>query len=358
MKVVFRVDASLQIGTGHVMRCLTLAKVLKKNGANVGFICRKHKGHLIDKIRSSGFNVTELDKPVENQSDNKLIHSNWLGATQQQDAKECTNALQIIQPDWLIVDHYAIDEIWQLQLKGVYNKLMIIDDLADRKHQCDLLLDQNLFKSMSTRYQEKLPEKCIQLLGPKYALLQPNYADLHTQTKPRNFPLSHLLVFFGGVDQHNLTSLTLSALEKINIPFKSVDVVISRKSEHYRQIKNQVMRSSRINLHSDLPSLGLLMKKADLAIGAGGATSWERLCLGLPSLIITMAENQRPVNHDLHEMGLVEWIGDVETIKIEQISSAINEVLSRDDIRSWSELCMENCSGQGTTLVADTIFKI
>ena len=142
MKVIFRVDASLQIGTGHVMRCLTLARVLKENGADVKFICRKHEGNLIDKIHSSGFNVNELEVLERIEVNDKLAHSYWLGATQQQDSDDCIEILKAEKIDWLIVDHYALDELWQKRLKPYYKKLMVIDDLADRKHRCDILLDQ------------------------------------------------------------------------------------------------------------------------------------------------------------------------------------------------------------------------
>ena len=146
MKVVFRADASLAMGTGHVMRCLALAQALKDNKVNVEFICRKHKGSLIDKIRSNRLNVHELE--VLEEADDKLAHSHWLGATQQQDADDCIEILKSEKIDWLIVDHYALDEQWQKKLKPYYEKLMVIDDLADRKHQCDILLDQNFGRSL------------------------------------------------------------------------------------------------------------------------------------------------------------------------------------------------------------------
>ena len=134
MIVFFRVDASLQIGTGHVMRCMTLAQVLKNNGAIVSFICRKHRGDLIDKIKDNGFNVIGLKSFLKPKIDNKLHYSHWLGATQYQDSKDCASVLQKDKVDWLIVDHYGIDEEWQKRLKSYCRKLMVIDDLADRKH--------------------------------------------------------------------------------------------------------------------------------------------------------------------------------------------------------------------------------
>jgi len=134
MKVVFRVDSSLKMGTGHVMRCLTLAKILKESGVNVEFICRQHEGSLVKKIRSNGFNVYELGLLEGVEFDSKLSHTHWLGATQQQDADDCIEILKSAKTNWLIVDHYALDEDWQRKLKPYYDKLMVIDDLADRKH--------------------------------------------------------------------------------------------------------------------------------------------------------------------------------------------------------------------------------
>ncbi len=177
MRVVFRVDASLQMGTGHVMRCLTLALVLKENGVDVRFICRKHKGNLIDKIRSNGFNVHELELLVEIEVDNRLAHSQWLGATQQQDADDCINILKVEKTNWIIVDHYALDEQWQKRIKLYCKKLMVIDDLADRKHQCDVLLDQT-FGRQQKDYLALTPEGCELLLGSQYALLRSEFSKL------------------------------------------------------------------------------------------------------------------------------------------------------------------------------------
>ena len=219
MKVVFRVDASIQMGTGHVMRCLTLAQVLKENGADTGFICRKHEGNLIDKIHSSGFNVHELEVIEELEVDNKLAHSHWLGATQQQDADDCIGILKKEKIDWLIVDHYAIDEDWQCKLKPYYEKLMVIDDLADRKHRCDTLLDQT-FGRQQEDYSALTPKGCKLLLGSQYALLKPEFAkwraySLERRRKPE---FKQLLINMGGADIDNVTESVLDELKACNLP--------------------------------------------------------------------------------------------------------------------------------------------
>jgi len=358
MRVVFRVDASLAIGTGHVIRCLTLAKVLRENGANIDFICRQHEGNFINKIRSDGFNVFELSYSKESKVDDKLSHSHWLGATQQKDAKDSIAVLGTSKTDWLVVDHYAIDEDWQQVLKPYYCKLMVIDDLADRKHQCDLLLDQNLFENMSIRYLHNTPSQCVKLLGPEYALLQPEYAELRKEVTPRTLPIKRLLVFFGGVDHYNITELTLDVVNKMPASFETIDVVLSTNSLHYDVIKRHIANYPNIHLHSDLPTLAPLMARADLSIGAGGSTNWERFCLGLPSIVVTLANNQVLVNQCLKKMGLIELVGDVSTITRNLIYFSIKKILFRGDLQGWSESCLSTCLGNGCMLVSDVMFEI
>jgi len=358
MHIIFRVDASLKIGTGHVVRCLTLGKILKENGARVSFICRAHKGHLIDKIRANGFYVFVLEFSTKTKVNNRLSHSHWLGTTQHQDAQDCTNVLEKTKIDLLVVDHYGIDKEWQQAFKSCYDKLMVIDDLADRQHQCDILLDQNLFDNMSIRYLDKVPKQCVKLLGAQYALLHPEYAELRKKLMPRTLPIKRLLIFFGGVDCHNITGLTLDALNESPTLFEVIDVVLSTQSLYYDVIKRQAAQSLNINLHSDLPTLAPLMAKADLSIGAGGSTIWERFCLGLPSMVITLADNQVSVSHDLQQMGLIKLMGDVETITKDQIRIMLKNVLVEDNIKSWSKKCMNACFGKGAILVAHEMQKI
>ena len=295
MKVVFRVDASLQMGIGHVMRCLTLAEMLKEYGANIDFICRKHKGNLIDKIISKGFNVFELELPLENKVDNKLFHSHWLGTTQQQDAKDCISTLQQTKVDWLIVDHYGIDEDWQQDLKKNYKKLMVIDDLADRKYQCDILLDQT-FGRQQLDYKALVPKTCELLLGSQYALLRPEFAKWRQYSiERRKHPVfKQLLVNMGGVDADNVTEQVVKELETCNLPRDiNIIVVMGRFAPHLEIIKAKVDNLPyKTEVKVDIGNMAKIMANADIAIGAAGTTTWERCCLGLPTLQIVIAKNQ------------------------------------------------------------------
>jgi UDP-2,4-diacetamido-2,4,6-trideoxy-beta-L-altropyranose hydrolase len=297
MKIVIRVDASPQIGTGHVMRCLALAEALKEKGASVEFICREHKGHLIERIQNQGFSVYTLSnttKPGDFEYGN-LHHSAWLGETQIEDADQCRPVLDNVQPDWLIVDHYAIDQAWQSELKGAFRKLMVIDDLSDRHHQCDLLLDQT-YGRQEEDYQGLVPEYCQMLLGSQYALLRPEFAlwreySLQRRARPE---LQKLLITMGGVDSDNITGQVLHALATCELPKAlEITVVMGAIAPHLAVIKAQAAAMPyKTKVKVDINNIAEIMANADLAIGAAGATTWERCCLGLPSLLVVLAENQ------------------------------------------------------------------
>lgn len=328
--------------------------MLSSRGVECSFVCRNHDGNLVAKIKDSGFKIFLLPE------NNKLIniksgYDKWLGSSWQTDAEETNEILKNIKPEWLIVDHYSIDVKWEEALTNNYKNLMVIDDIADRDHCCDILLDQNLFIDMRSRYKGRVSSKCLQLLGPKYALLQAEYSQLRELAKSRNSLTKNLLIFFGGSDQNNLTELAFLAAHSFGSEFSSINVVMPSASPFYHQVKKLIKPLKKVKLHCDLPSLAPLMLEADIGIGAGGATNWERLCLGLPSLVITLAENQKQVNQDLHQMGLIELIGDSETVEIEQVKSSIKSILPRGDLAGWSNRCMLECSGNGAKLVADAI---
>ena len=356
MKIVFRVDSSIQIGSGHVMRCLTLAEELRQSGETVEFVTCDHQGNINQQIKNRDFKVYLLSNQNEDQQQNLIDYEQWLGATQEIDAEKTIQTVKDKKIDWLIIDHYALDHKWEEKLRPYAKKIMVIDDLANRKHECDLLLDQNIIKNKDARYNGLLPEKCTRLLGAKYALLQPEYSQLHNKVRYRKLPLKNILIFFGGVDKYNLTGLTLTALQDVITSFDNIDVVISKQSQNYDSVKCIIGNMANIHIYSDLPSLAPLMVKADLAIGAGGSTTWERFCLGLPSLVITVAENQRIINDYLSQLGLINLIGDVKEISTDKISKAISQVISHNNIEQWSVDCMDICTGEGANYVVKELF--
>jgi UDP-2,4-diacetamido-2,4,6-trideoxy-beta-L-altropyranose hydrolase len=311
MKVTFRVDASLQMGTGHLMRCLTLAQVLKENGVDIEFICRKHEGNLIDKIHSSGFNVHELEVFEKIEFDNKIAHSHWLGATQQQDADDCIDILKAKKIDWLIVDHYSLDEHWQKRLKPYYEKLMVIDDLADRKHQCDILLDQT-FGRQKEDYLPLTPKYCELLLGSKYALLRPGFSkwrkySLERRSKPE---FKQLLIIMGGFDVDNVTEKVLDELQICNLPNNLlITVVMGGLSPYLESVKLKANSLPyRAEVKVDVDNMAEIMANADIVIGASGSTTWERCCLGVPTIQLITAYNQEYIAQQLDKINAIKLV--------------------------------------------------
>ena len=317
IKVAFRADASLEMGTGHVMRCLTLANALKAIGAECQFICREHQGNLIEHIRNKGHVTHALPAHPEPVGASLLAiktprdeqapaHSHWLGATQEQDAIECAAILNGLQSDWLIVDHYALDARWEATLKPHYRKLMVIDDLADRPHQCNLLLDQT-FGRDAKDYLRWVSSGCRILCGSQYALLRPEFAALRTYSLQRRTTpqLRQLLITMGGVDKDNATGKVLAALHGCPLPADcSITVIMGTVAPWLSEVTRQAQSMPwPTQIMVGVIDMAKMMADSDLAIGAAGATSWERCCLGLPTIMLVLAENQQKVAEGLEHAG-------------------------------------------------------
>ncbi|SEE39993.1 UDP-2,4-diacetamido-2,4,6-trideoxy-beta-L-altropyranose hydrolase [Pseudomonas kilonensis] len=360
MKVVFRADASLQIGSGHVMRCLTLAEALRAEGAECHFICREHLGHLLDLIRSKGFSAYGLST-ADNSSDSgmpvrqavELTHAHWLGATQLQDAKTCVPILEKIMPDWLIVDHYALDAQWQTSLQAFFTRLLVIDDLADRKHICDLLLDQNPGHAEQD-YTALVPNDCRLMIGAQYALLRPEFARLRKQSlERRGSPkLQHILITMGGVDQANATGVTLQALKTCLLPASCrISVVMGLKAPYLAEVADAATNMPwPTEVLVNITDMGERMVSADIVIGAAGSTSWERCCLGVPTIMVILADNQKSGAEALLSSGSVELIEQVRDIPT-RLPVAIRALSNEITLSELSENARRICDGLGVQRV-------
>ena len=335
MKIVFRVDSSILLGSGHVTRCLVLAEELKKRGGEVAFISRSSPGDLNDFICEKGFLVFPLKNSEYSgaESDfNKLIYDSrsWPKELQEIDASDSIKILEKIKPVWIIVDHYSLDVNWENIVRPYSRNLMAIDDLANRAHVCDLLLDQNWFENMEDRYKGLINVDCTQLLGPKYALLRPEFAKEKKKLRSKS-EISQpyrLFVFFGGSDSHNLTSITVNALSHEKLKHLEVDIVIGSNNPHKEDLADLVAGRPSIKLHIQTDDMAEIMSRADFAIGSGGVNTLERLCLGLPSSVITCAQNQEIAITDLTKNNFVNFIGTHLTIKMSTIESAIIEMIN------------------------------
>lgn len=357
MRVAFRTDASSQIGTGHVMRCLTLADVLSEQGAECQFICRNHEGNLMDHILSRGYEAYALPKPSANASfESDLAHAIWLGVDWLTDAQQTLQLLKYTKLDWLILDHYALDHSWEFALRSSCMRMMVIDDLADRRHSCDLLLDQN-YGSSTERYAGLVPAECTQFHGPEFALLKPIYAQCCAEQSVRTGKIERVLIYFGGgADPMNLTEMTLRAFQAPELKNIELDIVVGSCYAYKVELEAVATNRGRTCIYTQLPDLSGLMARADLAIGAGGGTTWERCCLGLPTIVISISENQRPACKALAEDGFIQYLGHADNVSIEVIRKQVLRLLRKPErLSELSEKCENLVDGKGVGKLLDAL---
>lgn len=359
MHIVFRTDASLQIGTGHVMRCLTLAQALRERGAQCGFICRAHPGNLIDLIRQRGFLVHELRCDAAWAGQEIIsMHSSWLGADWLADAQESKVVAGETAIDWLIVDHYSLDNRWEHAMRMHCRHIMVIDDLADRQHDCDLLLDQNLGRKVED-YSGLIKGNAKTLIGPQYALLRPEFAELRLQSllrRQKKPQLRRLLITMGGVDKDNATGLLMDVLKACTLPSDfRITLVMGVHAPWLKQVQLKAAEMScQVEVLVGASNMAQLMADSDLAIGGAGGTAWERCSLGLPSIVIVLAQNQLFSAFALQNVGAA-----VVVESHQQISSILNTIqtseIGNDTLTKISQAAALVTDGQGCARVVNNM---
>ncbi|ELI6447583.1 TPA: UDP-2,4-diacetamido-2,4,6-trideoxy-beta-L-altropyranose hydrolase [Photobacterium damselae] len=329
MKVVFRVDASLLIGSGHVMRCLVLAEVLHSRGWNVQFTCLPQAGDLIAFIEQNGFLVKKFSSPLTfMQPRFDGDYGAWLHHSESEDAREFIDIVGIT--DWVVVDHYAIGSQWERLIREKLDcRLLVIDDL-NREHDSDLILDQNLWPDLPSRYESCLARK---LLGPQYALLRPRFRELKLSAIEKQ---NQVTAFFGGTDPTQECEKLLEAASKMsNLPF-NLKVVAGRLNSKYEELLKYV-KSERIEVVQFLYDFELELAKSKYAIGASGVSNWERFCLNIPATIVSVADNQRTLSQFLNKQKLVSYLGTGQ----ETTSEIYREELSRLE-QVWNRIPIFN----------------
>jgi UDP-2,4-diacetamido-2,4,6-trideoxy-beta-L-altropyranose hydrolase len=356
MKVIFRTDASLDIGTGHVMRCLTLAEALRQRGAHCSFICRSHPGNLINELRQRGFNVVEL--PYESNwtgtDSTQPVYAVWLGADWKADAEQTKVGAGETAIDWLIVDHYAIDARWERALASYCRKLMVIDDLADRPHSCDMLLDQTFGRDTGD-YHCLVPDDCRLLCGSQYALLRPEFATLRPYSLQRRVQpvLRELLITMGGVDKDNATGQVLASLLACPLPAECrITVIMGTTAPWLDKVRKQAQEMpwpTRVLV--GVSDMAQLMAESDLAIGAAGATSWERCCLGLPTIMLVLAENQGKIAKGLERSGGVKLIEHGQNTETQLREELLQLVGNPSQLTHMSDCAAIVVDGSGVDVV-------
>ena len=339
VKVVFRADASLQMGSGHIMRCLTLADALAETGVRSHFICREHPGNLNEFIRGKGHTVHALqfyqNEYFSKLNDDELLeHASWLTTSQEIDVHESLDILQQIKPDWLIVDHYALDSQWHTQLRPYCGKIMVIDDLADRQHDCDVLLDQTYGRNEED-YASVVPKNCKCLCGAQYALLRPEFSKWreYSLNRRQEGKLEQLLINLGGVDKDNVTTRILSSLalnRSILAKNFKINVILGASAPWIMQVRKEAERMPwPTSVDVGVGNMAEHIAKSDLVIGGAGSTSWERCCLGVPTIMIVLAKNQMKIAKNLFNSKavLILELNKLETQLIELLEKITPNLL-------------------------------
>lgn len=304
-RVVFRADGNPAIGGGHIMRSLALASVFADNGWQVGFASRAESFKAMPPLGASGFDMFSL--PDDPASEAAAMAARWPGGC-----------------DLLVVDHYERDASLEHACRPWTKRILVIDDLADRAHDADVLVDSGA--TVSAVYEKLVPASCRVLTGAKYAVLHPAFLLAREAALSRRDgrAVSRILVSLGQMDPDNATALALDAIE-ISGFSGAVDVVLGRSAPHLAAIRRRAKH--RVNLHVNISNMHALMATSDLAIGAGGVSGFERCCVGLPSLLLQIAANQINVIRTIAGAGAGIDCGLAAGIQADSLARQLSETL-------------------------------
>jgi UDP-2,4-diacetamido-2,4,6-trideoxy-beta-L-altropyranose hydrolase len=339
MRIGIRTDSSIEIGTGHMARCLALAGELQKNGADVEFFCLDLPGNIAAEALRLGYPVNFLSSG---------------------EADECTRLLKSTPPfDAFVVDSYDLEAKWERPIRAIVGRLLVIDDLANRPHDCDFLVDPNFGHDFEIRYKGLVPANCRLLLGPSYALLRPEFSELRAKAESVRkiaHPIERLLIFFGGIDSTNETSKAIDALDLIGRKDLYVDVILGSNNPHRMKIQERLRGCPNFHYHVQVENMAEFMVSAHLAIGAGGTTSWERLTLGLPSLVVSIASNQTHSCINLAHGGYHFYLGECSQVDTKTLQKSIQErIIQADQTRVCGLNGMRLLDGQGCKRIAKVL---
>lgn len=343
MKFLIRADASTQIGFGHVMRCCTLAVSLAERNHTIKFLCENLPGNLIDYIENLGFPVERL---MVHNSNNKIF-----------DEQQLLSVIQSERPDWMIIDHYKVDAKMESEYRDAgASKIMVIDDLANRIHNADLLLDQNLIENYTSRYQSLVPSDCVTLLGPDFTLIRSDFLKYRQVSLERRAKseMSNVLIFMGGGDVYSETRIAIEAVFSCNIPWNRLDVVLSESCPNQDGISRLIQQKEYASLYIQTDRMAQLMSEADIAITGGGSVSWEKCLLGLPSLVYEMSADQAPLAKALQKANAQINLDQTDKLSKNNCIKYL-ENMNRGQLLSLSGSAAKICDGLGTKRVINKL---
>ena len=344
MRFLFRADASSEIGSGHITRCASLAGFLAANGHEVQFVCRELDGDLNSWLDAEGFRV------------NRISGNLGSAIAELEDAQATAQSLQGRRHDWLIVDHYSLGAAWERAMAAVADRIFVVDDLG-RRHDCQLLLDQNYGNPAHALYPSRVPSQCKLLLGAEFALLRPEFSALRAASLGRRRgELSRLLVFMGGGDPGNETCKALAGIARSAIPAPSVDIVIGGGNPHRLAVEQAAASLARAKVHVQTGEMAQLMKAADCAIAAPGSAAWERCALGLPALVTILADNQVPIADALGAAGAHRVLGRQSSVTADDYARALSG-LDAAALSAMSSAAAKICDGRGVERVISRLYS-
>jgi UDP-2,4-diacetamido-2,4,6-trideoxy-beta-L-altropyranose hydrolase len=334
MRVLFRADASVAIGSGHIVRCATMAQALVEGGHGVEFICRSLPGDLNGWLTARGFRVRRIT------------------ATSNDDAVACRDAIGGHRFDWLVVDHYELAAEWEAAMAGAAQRIAAIDDFG-RTHECDLLIDQNVANPLQRAYH--LPARCERLFGPEFAILDPQFAALRSASLRRcRNAVRRALIFMSGSDPANETEKVLQGLTLLKARDLAIDVVIGASNPHRNSVAARCARIPNVKLHIQTQFMPELMAATDCAIGAGGNNTWERCALGLPALVTILADNQVMAAEALVSAGAHRLLGWHNTLTPADYADAL-VALDEPSLAALSTAAAGICDGGGLSRVIERL---
>ena len=311
MNILFRVDASNIIGTGHVYRCLNMAELYKNN--NIYFVTKNHLFNLSEKIKEK-YTCFELE--LKNKDNVNLNIETWLGESQINDVKKTISVIKKnnLYIEWLVIDHYGIDITWEKEIKNYVKNICVIDDYTNRKHDCNVLVNQQIEYNDIFKYKHILNNDCKILTGNDYLFFHEKYYSLNMNKKINS--LKKINIFMGGSDTHNITNTIIDICNDFNIKNNLniiFDVLIGKSNINYEQLKSKLKNMKNFQLYYDLNFIGDLLLNADLAIGAPGTSSYERCLTQTPTLMVCLADNQKTVIQKFIDSGTVIYLGDLNS---------------------------------------------
>lgn len=348
MRVAFRADASREIGTGHVRRCAALAEAIIGRGGDVRFLSRESGVDVQNMVPGRFDRLVATESRAASDPDT-LAHSHWLTCSQAADAAECLQFLGDWQPDWVVVDHYAIDARWHEQLGSTLGcRIAAIDDLGDRRLSVDALIDHNWHAHHGTKYAGLLSRECMMLCGPEYAMLGSVYANA-----PRyafNAKVRSIGIFMGGTDHGNLSLIALDSARRAGFS-GTIDIATTSANTNLEHLLARAAAEPGVTVTVDLPDLAAFFALHDLQLGAGGGATWERFCIGGPSLLLAFAANHDSVLEPLAALGVASvkpcgWTG-------QELEREIARLLADGELRSrYTKRGQNLVDGKGASRLA------